>query len=256
MERIAVKRTDGDARAAGALRPRAAPRRRRDRLQRLGARRGLRHPSPGRQARRRPDQPLPAAHGGRRRHVDVPPRPPQGRRSPTRSRTGPAGARGSSLTFMLGFGLLALFVRWMSVDEALRRRIAARIGLSSSSAAGRRASRRSAATSRSSRPGPSWSCSPWSRSPFWPGTSPTARGGAGSSRCRMRSSPCWPTSSTRRSTTCVPRRIRGARSLPPTHAWSGRSPRTACRATRPRRRTSTCSGSSPTSTSAAALPRA
>jgi Domain of unknown function (DUF4129) len=42
----------------------------------------------------------------------------------------------SFLTFMLAFGLLALVVRWMSVDEALRRRIAARIGLSSSSSGG------------------------------------------------------------------------------------------------------------------------
>jgi Domain of unknown function (DUF4129) len=34
----------------------------------------------------------------------------------------------SFLTFVLGFGLLALFVRWLSVDENLRRRIAERIG--------------------------------------------------------------------------------------------------------------------------------
>ena len=42
----------------------------------------------------------------------------------------------SFLTFMLAFGLLALFVRWMSVDESLRRRFAARIGRSVSSSGG------------------------------------------------------------------------------------------------------------------------
>lgn len=36
----------------------------------------------------------------------------------------------SFLSFVLGFGLLALFVRWLSVDENLRQRIAAQIGRS------------------------------------------------------------------------------------------------------------------------------
>jgi len=36
----------------------------------------------------------------------------------------------SLLTFVLGFGLLALFLRWLSVDESLRRRLAEQIGRS------------------------------------------------------------------------------------------------------------------------------
>jgi hypothetical protein len=36
----------------------------------------------------------------------------------------------SLLTFVLGFGLLVLFLRWLSVDESLRRRLAAQIGRS------------------------------------------------------------------------------------------------------------------------------
>jgi Domain of unknown function (DUF4129) len=41
----------------------------------------------------------------------------------------------SFLTFVVGFGLLALFVRWLSVDETLRQRIAAKIGRSQGTAA-------------------------------------------------------------------------------------------------------------------------
>lgn len=49
----------------------------------------------------------------------------------------------SFLTFVLGFGLLALFVRWLSVDEGLRRRIAERIGHSRGTANGTSGSPRS-----------------------------------------------------------------------------------------------------------------
>jgi hypothetical protein len=42
----------------------------------------------------------------------------------------------SAVRFALGFGLLALFVRWLSVDDGLRRRIAGRIGSRPASPAG------------------------------------------------------------------------------------------------------------------------
>ena len=87
----------------------------------------------------------------------------------------------SLLTFVLGFGLLVLFVRWLSVDEGLRRRLAARIG-QSQAAREPDARRLELATSRSSRPDRCSSSSRSSRSPSWRGTCPTAPAGGGSSR--------------------------------------------------------------------------
>ena len=89
-------------------------------------------------------------------------------------------------TFMLAFGLLALVVRWMSVDEALRRRIAARIGLELLLGGGtaRRHQGLRPPTSRSSPPGPSSSCSRLVAIAALPGTSPTARGAAAWNPCR------------------------------------------------------------------------
>ena len=69
----------------------------------------------------------------------------------------------SLLTFVLGFGLLVVFVRWLSVNEGLRRRLATRIGQSQRPP--NRTSGDSSTTGRSSTPGPWWSSSRSSRPP-------------------------------------------------------------------------------------------